>query len=257
MNLNQLYYLQAIAQARGLTRAADALYVTQSNLSHSMAALEEELGIPLLYKNGRDTLLTPYGQEFLAYAERAIQEIEEGKRVAQSRCSPTRGQVRLGFISAVSATLIPWCVSHFYQNPDNQGITFTFDEKPTRRIAADFTHHALDIGFGTRFDDSSFEFCPVVPEELVAVVPAGHPLAQQEQVTLEQLSRERLVIYKPHPQSGAVHVSSAGSPARCRFRGGHRPHVSQLCLPGTRGGHHAPHVRPPALLCPFPLHRGH
>ena len=91
MNLNQLYYLQAIAQARGLTRAADALYVTQSNLSHSMAALEEELGIPLLYKNGRDTLLTPYGQEFLAYAERAIQEIEEGKRVAQSRCSPTRG----------------------------------------------------------------------------------------------------------------------------------------------------------------------
>ena len=47
MNLNQLYYLQAIAQARGLTRAADALYVTQSNLSHSMAALEEELGIPL------------------------------------------------------------------------------------------------------------------------------------------------------------------------------------------------------------------
>ena len=188
MNLNQLYYLQAIAQARGLTRAADALYVTQSNLSHSMAALEEELGIPLLYKNGRDTLLTPYGQEFLAYAERAIQQIEEGKRVAQSRCSPTRGQVRLGFISAVSATLIPWCVSHFYQNPDNQGITFTFDEKPTRRIAADFTHHALDIGFGTRFDDSSFEFCPVVPEELVAVVPAGHPLAQQEQVTLEQMA---------------------------------------------------------------------
>lgn len=35
----------------------------------------------------------------------------------------------------------------------------------------------------------------MVPEELVAVVPAGHPLAQQEQVTLEQLSRERLVIY--------------------------------------------------------------
>ena len=195
MNLNQLYYLQAIAQARGLTRAADALYVTQSNLSHSMAALEEELGIPLLYKNGRDTLLTPYGPEFLAYPERARPELEEGPRVAQSRCSPTRGQVRLGFISAVSATLIPWCVSHFYQNPDNQGITFTFDEKPTRRIAADFTHHALDIGFGTRFDDSSFEFCPVVPEELVAVVPAGHPLAQQEQVTLEQLSRERLVIY--------------------------------------------------------------
>lgn len=195
MNLNQLYYLQAIAQARGLTRPADALYVTQSNLSHSMAALEEELGIPLLYKNGGIPCSLRTGRSSSPTPSGPSRRSRRGKRVAQSRCSPTRGQVRLGFISAVSATLIPWCVSHFYQNPDNQGITFTFDEKPTRRIAADFTHHALDIGFGTRFDDSSFEFCPVVPEELVAVVPAGHPLAQQEQVTLEQLSRERLVIY--------------------------------------------------------------
>ena len=70
-----------------------------------MAALEEELGIPLLYKNGRDTLLTPYGQEFLAYAERAIQEIEEGKRVAQSRCSPTLGPGTAGASSALSAPL--------------------------------------------------------------------------------------------------------------------------------------------------------
>ena len=117
MNLNQLYYLQAIAQARGLTRAADALYVTQSNLSHSMAALEEELGIPLLYKNGRDTLLTPYGQEFLAYAERAIQEIEEGKRVARNPpgasppISPTTPWTSASAPGSTTAHLssAPWC----------------------------------------------------------------------------------------------------------------------------------------------------
>lgn len=195
MTLNQLYYLRAIAQARGLTRAAEALYVTQSNLSHSMASLEEELGIPLLYKNGRDTLLTPYGREFLEYANRAIRELEEGKRTAQSRCSPIRGQVRLGTITALSATFLPWCVGQFLQEPENSGITFTFEEKPTLRIIDDFGVYTVDIGFGTRFQDPVFQFYPVVPEELVAVVPLQNPLAQQDSVTLEQLSREPLITY--------------------------------------------------------------
>ena len=131
MNLNQLYYLQAIAQARGLTRAADALYVTQSNLSHSMAALEEELGIPLLYKNGRDTLLTPYGQEFLAYAERAIQQIEEGKRVAQSRCSPTRNLV----------------LSMFRQQDLQPDVAF---EVATDHMLASFVSQGLGVGIMPR-----------------------------------------------------------------------------------------------------------
>lgn len=195
MNINQLYYLKAIAQARGLTRAAEALYVTQSNLSHSMAALEEELGIPLFYKNGREVLLTPYGQEFLQYACQAIDALEEGVRVAQSRCSPVRGLVRLAFISALGATFVPWCVSQFYNREDNRQITFSFDEKPTRHIVSDFGLHTVDIGFGSRFDHPDFEFYPVVPEELVAVVPQQHPLAGCPQVTLDQLSQERLIIY--------------------------------------------------------------
>ncbi len=123
MNLNQLYYLQAIAQARGLTRALtpSLCHSVQPEPLHGRTG--GGAGHPLLYKNGRDTLLTRTGREFLAYAERAIQEIEEGKRVAQSRCSPTRGQVRLGFISAVSATLIPWCVSHLPE-PGQPGYYF-------------------------------------------------------------------------------------------------------------------------------------
>ncbi len=122
MNLNQLYYLQAIAQARGLTRAADALYVTQSNLSHSMAALEEELGIPLLYKKraGYPAHSVRAGVPRLRRAGHPADR--GGSGWPGPGAAPPGGQVRLGFISTVSATLIPWCVSHFYQNPDNQGI---------------------------------------------------------------------------------------------------------------------------------------
>ena len=76
MNLNQLYYLQAIAQARGLTRAADALYVTQSNLSHSMAALEEELGITIFVRSAAGITLTAEGRELLNMGERLLTDAE-------------------------------------------------------------------------------------------------------------------------------------------------------------------------------------
>lgn len=198
MNLNQLYYLRAIARAKGLTRAAEALYVTQSNLSHAMAALEEELGIPLFYKNGRDILLTPYGQEFLEYADRAIQELEQGIQVAQSRRSPARGLVRVGTISALSSFYVPKCISQFGAVEENAQITFALEEKPTRKIARDFAQHSVDIGFGSHFDEPGFLFHPVVQEELVAIVPTGHHLAQQDGVTLEELEREELVTYNQY-----------------------------------------------------------
>ena len=76
MNLNQLYYLQAIAQARGLTRAADALYVTQSNLSHSMAALEEELGITIFTRSSTGIAITNEGRELLKLSNRLLRDAD-------------------------------------------------------------------------------------------------------------------------------------------------------------------------------------
>lgn len=195
MNLNQLYYLRAIARAKGLTRAAESLYVTQSSLSHSMAALEEELGIPLFYKDGRDILLTPYGREFLEYAQRALEELEQGVQVAQSRRSPARGLVRLETISDLAAQYVPRCIRQFGAVEENSEITFALEEKPTRKIVRDFAQHTVDIGFGSYFDEPGFLLHPVLREELVAVVSTGHPLASRDSVTLEELAGEKLVTY--------------------------------------------------------------
>ena len=102
MDIKNPEYILEIARQQNVTRAAEKLYVSQSNLSHSMAALEEELGIPLLYKNGRDTLLTPYGQEFLAYAERIyLQAAQDIVRIQDATLSSiaslkNEGCIRLG-----------------------------------------------------------------------------------------------------------------------------------------------------------------
>ena len=76
MNLNQLYYFQKVAQLQHYHQAAKELNISQPSLSRSIANLEEELGVSLFQKNGRNIELTKYGSIFLEHVNRIIEEIK-------------------------------------------------------------------------------------------------------------------------------------------------------------------------------------
>ena len=64
MNLSYIRYFVTLAHVRHYTKAAEQLCITQPSLSHAVTQLEKELGIPLFEKNGRNTTLTQFGEEF-------------------------------------------------------------------------------------------------------------------------------------------------------------------------------------------------
>ena len=78
MNLVQLRYFTELAATQHYTRAAERLCITQPSLSHAIAQLEEELGVPLFEKRGRGTALTPFGGQFLGYARQALATLDLG-----------------------------------------------------------------------------------------------------------------------------------------------------------------------------------
>ncbi len=79
MTLQQLIYLKEIVKQGKFTAAAQSLYVTQSNLSHAITGLENELGVRLLIRGKSEVMLTEEGKKFYPYAEKALQAIEEGR----------------------------------------------------------------------------------------------------------------------------------------------------------------------------------
>lgn len=95
MNFSSFDYFLALARERSYTRAADALHITQQSLSAAIAALERELGCPLVVR--RTPLeLTYAGRVFLQYAERFHQTRDEMQRTfcdsaaSYAWASPTR-----------------------------------------------------------------------------------------------------------------------------------------------------------------------
>ena len=115
MNLFYLRYFVTLAQVQHYTKAAEQLCIAQPSLSHAITQLEKELGVPLFEKNGRRTVLTRFGKEFLVCAEKTLATLDEGRTSIQ-RSARGEGLIRLGFIRPLGVEFIPTVAADFLKN---------------------------------------------------------------------------------------------------------------------------------------------
>lgn len=121
MDLSQLEYFRALAHIRHFTKAAASISISQSALSRSITKLENELGHPLFDRTGHEISLTPDGQRFLIHVERALSEIEEGRRELDHENDPQGGIINLSFIHSLGTYMLPVLLSEFkVQNPSTR-----------------------------------------------------------------------------------------------------------------------------------------
>ena len=80
MNLQWLYYFDTIAELEHYTKAAEKLHVSQSNLSHAIKELENEVGAELFERKGRNIKLSKYGEIFLPYVRQTLNSLASGRR---------------------------------------------------------------------------------------------------------------------------------------------------------------------------------
>ena len=102
MNLQWLYYFNTIAELEHYTRAAERLHVSQSNLSHAIKELEEELGAELFERKGRNIKLTKYGEIFHPYVQKTISSLEEGISTLKEYIDPNVGTIVLAGFQSVA-----------------------------------------------------------------------------------------------------------------------------------------------------------
>lgn len=76
VQVRQILYFQKIAELKSMNKAADALYITQSSLSHSIKNLEEELGVTLFERTNKGVILTPAGVKFNQYCGNIIEQLD-------------------------------------------------------------------------------------------------------------------------------------------------------------------------------------
>src|SRR5262245_5194268 len=95
-DVHKLRVFAAVAQSLSFTRAAQVLHLTQSAVSHAVAALERELDTPLLRREGKRVSLTEAGRVLLEHARRIFSAMAEADAAVKRAARPDRGFLRIG-----------------------------------------------------------------------------------------------------------------------------------------------------------------
>ncbi|ACT03157.1 LysR family transcriptional regulator [Paenibacillus sp. JDR-2] len=196
MEWQQIEYFQTLARLQHVTRAADQLSLSQPALSRSLAKLEEELGVPLFDRQGRSLKLNRYGELFLKRAERILMEMESAKKELHDIVDPELGEVAFGFLHTLSSRVIPDFLGAFREQ--SPSIRFELKQNHSYNLLNHLYSGELDLCLIAEPTEPRLpiEWIPLWSEEVLAVLPAGHPLAGADSLALEELAEEPFILLK-------------------------------------------------------------
>ena len=194
MNLRQLYYFRAVAQLEHYTQAAEKLYISQSNLSHAIQELEDELNVRLFVRQGRNVKLTKYGELFLPYVEKTIETLESGISTLQDYISPDSGTVAIaGFPSL--AQFVPDIIVRYLSETNRVHVRFQFNAGSFYELEQMLLEGKVDLVFATRSDHPNVECVNLGTHPLVLLAPMSHPFAKLDSVDLRLLDKENFIDF--------------------------------------------------------------
>ena len=202
MNLSQLYYFRKLAQLQHYTKAAKELYITQPSLSDSISSLEQELGLALFQKEGRNVKLTKYGREFYEYVDAALNQLDKGIAVAKSKSGLMGGVIDIGCIPTILGDYMPAVLKHYREKYPK--VSFNIYQGHTLRLLDELKKGTYDLAFCSKTEDEELAFVPILAQRLILVVREDHPLAQREAVLVDELREYSLTPFRDTLPMGKI-----------------------------------------------------
>ena len=195
MELRQLRYFMEVARREHVSEAAEHLHVAQSAISRQIANLEDELGVELFQREGRNVKLTSIGKLFLEHTETAMKAIDYAKEQVDEYLDPERGTIKIGFPTSLSSHLLPTIISAFKESHPN--VAFHLRQGSYKFLIESVKKRDINIAFlgPVPVDDEDIEWHILFTEKILALVPSSHPLATQENLRLRDLRNEDFVLF--------------------------------------------------------------
>ena len=197
MQLQQLRYLLALTRSGfNVTSAAERVYKSQPGVSKQLRLLEEELGIPLFERAGRQLVgLTPAGRAVMTLAENTLANVEAIRKVATEFGAPGRGELSIATTHTQARYVLPPVIQSFRQRfPE---VDLQLHQGSPAQIAEMAASGAVDFAIATEslhlFDE--LVMLPCYRWNRAIVTPLDHPLASATPLTLEMVAEWPLLTY--------------------------------------------------------------
>jgi LysR family transcriptional regulator, transcription activator of glutamate synthase operon len=195
LELRQIQYFIEVAEREHVTEAAIALHVAQSAVSRQIVNLESELGVDLFFREGRNVKLTPIGKIFLGHMQQAIKVIGNAKREVEEYLDPEQGAIRIGFPSSLAAYMLPMAISAFRERYPQ--VKFQLKQGSYHSLIDGVVKGEIDMALLAPVpkQEKKVKGDILFTENIVALMPHSHPLADRSSLKLSQLREDSFVLF--------------------------------------------------------------
>ncbi|MCK8617087.1 LysR family transcriptional regulator [Fructobacillus sp. M158] len=174
----------SVAETASFKKTAQQLHITPSAVSHAIASMENELGLPLLIRNRSEMVLSQAGNELLPMVERLLNEDRQIHARAAKIAGLAGGTLRIGAISSVCIAWLPTIIRHFKkQYPD---VSITIVQGSFREIEQGVAQGRIDLGFSANQTGQHVDAHFLIDDEIKCLTPKdfvpknGHSISQAD-----------------------------------------------------------------------------
>ncbi len=193
MDLRQLEIFVKVAEFKSFSKAAEALFLTQPTVSEHIRTLEQELGVRLLDRLGRGAESTAAGRLLLSHATRLLQLQRETLQAMDSFHGRLAGELLVAASTIPGEYVLPPLIGRFKEKFPDIAITLLIGD--SRAVVDWVAEGRAEVGVvGARLPHRGIDYRELMPDELVLVVPVGHPWHGKKEVGLEDLRAEPLLM---------------------------------------------------------------
>ncbi len=192
LTLRQLQIFVAAAKNLSFARTAEELHLTPPAVSMQLKQLEENIGLPLFERSGREVRLTAAGSLFVHHAARILGEIKDTEFSLQSLLDAETGQITVGMVSTAKY-FMPRMLAGYSR--ENQGVEVQFMVGNRELILQKLVDNELDLAIMGRMpSEIDATSLPMAVHPYVIIAPPDHPLAEASSFDLQELRGETFLL---------------------------------------------------------------
>jgi DNA-binding transcriptional LysR family regulator len=182
-----------VARRGSVSRAAEALFITQPTLTARLQGLERELGTALFLRTPHGMRLTDAGRAWIPFAERALRALVDGRDALEQVITASAGHLMVAAAPAVSTYVLPDLLERFVAAHPRVEVSVRTGH--SEDVVDLVLRDEVQLGLGRAIRHPELELRPFHTEDLVLVCAPDHPFTQLSSVTMPQVAAEKLIMF--------------------------------------------------------------
>lgn len=193
MNVEQIEAFIFVALTGSFSKTADLLYLSQPTVSMRIKALETSMGCKLFQRTGHTISLTKEGDIFLPYAKNILLTLQEGQQAIQRSYGDVEGELTISTVFVAAFYILPDLVEQFQQLYPK--IKLTILTGHSHQVLDMVLNHEVSFGIARAVTHPQINRIQLMSDEMVLAIYPEHPFSNRHQVTIEEVARERLILF--------------------------------------------------------------